>query len=163
MANLSKDDGIDNDDVRKQWSDWLNEEKSSCCTCGTHLSTILWRIRQIATWNFKIKVLTTTWTHNSKSAILSIYISTALLPVNLQRALSTIKDARKEHKSQNSHHFPNVYFQVMFFLTIAVLSSLIWTLSTRSILNVCISIHHQRGAAVSLQTKPFNRLFFSCL
>ena len=24
---LSKDDGNDNEDARKQWSDWLNEEK----------------------------------------------------------------------------------------------------------------------------------------
>ena len=41
-GSLSKDDSNGNDDVRKQWSDWLNEEKSSCCTCGTHFSTILW-------------------------------------------------------------------------------------------------------------------------
>ena len=27
IGNLSKDDGNGNDDARKQWSDWLNEEK----------------------------------------------------------------------------------------------------------------------------------------
>ena len=48
-------------------------------------------------------------THNSKSFILSIYFNGLLLPVHLQRALATIKDARKK---QNSHHFPNIYFQV---------------------------------------------------
>ena len=26
-GTLTKDDGIGNDDARKQWSDWLNEEK----------------------------------------------------------------------------------------------------------------------------------------
>ena len=35
-------------------------------------------------------------------------------PVHLQRALSTIKDARKKQLSQNGHHFPNVYLQVSF-------------------------------------------------
>ena len=27
IGSLSKDDGNGNDDARKQWSDWLNEEK----------------------------------------------------------------------------------------------------------------------------------------
>ena len=27
VGSLSKDDGNGNDDARKQWSDWLNEEK----------------------------------------------------------------------------------------------------------------------------------------
>ena len=27
IGSLSKDDANDNDDGRKQWSDWLNEEK----------------------------------------------------------------------------------------------------------------------------------------
>ena len=26
LGSLSKDDGIGNDDARKQWSDWLNDE-----------------------------------------------------------------------------------------------------------------------------------------
>ena len=34
------DDGKCNDDVRKQSSDWLNEEKQSCSTCGTHFNKI---------------------------------------------------------------------------------------------------------------------------
>ena len=41
IGGLSKDDC--NDDARKQWSDWLNEEKQSYCTCRTHFSAILWR------------------------------------------------------------------------------------------------------------------------
>ena len=28
---------------KKKWSDWINEETQSCCTCGTHFSSILWR------------------------------------------------------------------------------------------------------------------------
>ena len=27
LGSLRKDDGSGNDDARKQWSDWLNEEK----------------------------------------------------------------------------------------------------------------------------------------
>ena len=38
---LNSDDG--NGNARKQWSDWLNEEKQSCCTCGTHFNSIFWR------------------------------------------------------------------------------------------------------------------------
>ena len=40
IASLSKDDA--NASARKQLSDWLSEETSSC-TCGIHSSTILWR------------------------------------------------------------------------------------------------------------------------
>jgi len=43
LGSLSKDDANGNEDARKQWSDWLNEEKQSCCTCGTHFRAILWR------------------------------------------------------------------------------------------------------------------------
>ena len=43
VGSSRKDDGNGTDDARKQWSDWLNEEKQSCCTCGTHLSRIFWR------------------------------------------------------------------------------------------------------------------------
>ena len=49
-----------------------------------------------------------------------ISTSTALLPVHLQRALSTIKDTRQKQESQNSHHFPN-YFQVTFSLPLPLL------------------------------------------
>ena len=44
----------------------------------------------------------------------SIFISTALLPVHCQCALSATMNARKKKWSQNGHHFSNVYFQVMF-------------------------------------------------
>ena len=46
----------------------------------------------------------------------SVVTSTAFLPVHLQRALSTVRDARKKQCSQNSHHFPNVSFQATFSL-----------------------------------------------
>ena len=36
------------------------------------------------------------------------------MPVHLQCALSTMEGARKKQESQNSHHFPNVHFQVKF-------------------------------------------------
>ena len=78
----------------------------------------LWGRECSLTWKreiSKFNVLTTTWTHNSKSFIPgSIFTSTALLPVHLQRALLAIKDARKKQYWQNSQHFPNVSFQVMF-------------------------------------------------
>ena len=50
-----------------------------------------------------------------------ISTSTALLPVHLQRALSTIKDTRKKQESQNRHHFPNDYFQMTFSLPLPML------------------------------------------
>ena len=43
-----------------------------------------------------------------------------LLPVHLQRALSTTKNARKK-QSENMHHFPNVHFQVTFSLQLPML------------------------------------------
>ena len=64
VESLSKDDGNGKDDARKQWSDWLNEEKQSCCTCGTRFSTIL-SLTQSAKWQrevSKFMVLTTTGT-----------------------------------------------------------------------------------------------------
>ena len=54
--------------------------------------------------------------HTTINLSFSIFTSTSLLPVHLQRALSTIKGARNKQQSQNSRHFPNVYFQVTFFL-----------------------------------------------
>ena len=35
LGSLSNDGGNGNGNVRKQLSDWLDEEKESCCTCGT--------------------------------------------------------------------------------------------------------------------------------
>ena len=52
--------------------------------------------------------------NNVKFPNLRIFTSTAKVKVLFQHVLSTIKDSRKRHKSQNSHHFPNVYFQVTF-------------------------------------------------
>ena len=43
IRSLGNDEGNGNDNSRKERSDWLSEEKLSCCTCGTHLSTFLWR------------------------------------------------------------------------------------------------------------------------
>ena len=54
----------------------------------------------------------------------SIFTSTALLPVHLQRALSAIKDAR-EKQSQNGRHFPNVYFQMTLSLPLLLPSLLL--------------------------------------
>ena len=79
---------------RRQWQRlhqktiiWLVDwEKKSCCTCGTPLSTILWR--SLPNDNAKIEgfIVTTTWTHNSKSFILyswAIFTARAFLPVHL--------------------------------------------------------------------------------
>ena len=32
-----------NDNATNQWFDWLNEEKQSCCTCGTLFTGMFWR------------------------------------------------------------------------------------------------------------------------
>ena len=45
-----------------------------------------------------------------------IFTSKTLLPVHLQSALPTMKDARKKQQLRNSHHFPYFYFQVTFSL-----------------------------------------------
>ena len=43
LGNLSFDDGNINDNATNQWFDWLNEEKQSCCTCGTLFGAMFWR------------------------------------------------------------------------------------------------------------------------
>ena len=79
------------------------------------LQSILDVVCQMTTWNtHHFKVLTTTWTHNSKSFILCMFTSTTLLPVHLQPSLSTMKHARKKQYSQSSHHFLYVYFEWRF-------------------------------------------------
>ena len=93
-----------------QWSDWLNEEKiivlhvRHALSYNTLTYSAKWQ-REIST----VKVLTTTWTQNSKSFILDIYLNGAstspleVCPVNNKGC---------EEEAQNSHHFLNVYFQV---------------------------------------------------
>ena len=39
----SNDNDNDNDNAINQWYDGLNEEKKSCCTCGTLFGAIFWR------------------------------------------------------------------------------------------------------------------------
>ena len=76
VESLSSHDGNGNDDARKQWSDWLNEERWSCSlhvrhaflyNCLTYFAK--WR-REIS----KFKVLTTTCTHNSYCNSFILYI-----------------------------------------------------------------------------------------
>ena len=50
---------------------------------------------EMTAWNFEIKVLTTTWTHNSKSFILYIYFNAARTSP-FAAALSTKEDAMKK-------------------------------------------------------------------
>ena len=70
--------------------------------------------------------LTLIWNSRIDRAVVnlsfSLLTSMALLPVHLQRALSTVKKTRKKQSSQNSHHFPNVYFQVTFSLPLQSLT-----------------------------------------
>ena len=66
-----------NDEARKQRSDWLNDEKESCCACGTHLVKFFDVVCQNQRENSKFKVLTTTRTYNSKSFILYLYFKGA--------------------------------------------------------------------------------------
>ena len=40
LGSLSKDEGNGKGNARKQWSDWLNEEKQLYCTCGTYFSSV---------------------------------------------------------------------------------------------------------------------------
>ena len=101
VAVLSKgswreDDVSSINDTRKLSSDWLNEKKQSCCTCGTHLSTILWR--SLSNDNVKFQNLTflRQREHTKVNLSFSIFTSTALLLVHLQRALSIMKNARKK-------------------------------------------------------------------
>ena len=119
--SLSKDDGNGNgnDDARKQWSDWLNEKEwlfSACCSCSTHFSTIPWRSLPNDNVKFPNSRFQRQRELTTVNLSFSIFTSTVLLPVHLQRALSTIKNARKKQKSQNSQHFPNIHFQVTFSL-----------------------------------------------
>ena len=47
VGSLRFDDGNVNDNVNdnatNQWFHWLNEEKWSCCTCGTRFGAMFWR------------------------------------------------------------------------------------------------------------------------
>ena len=97
IGNLNKDDCNGNDDARKQWSDWLHEENKSCCTCRTHFRIILWRsqpndnVRKFPNLRFSRQL-----EHTTVNLSFSIFTSTVLLPVHLQRTLATVKDARKK-------------------------------------------------------------------
>ena len=43
IGSLRFDEGNVNDNTTNQWFDWLNEEKSSCCTCSTLFGEMFWR------------------------------------------------------------------------------------------------------------------------
>ena len=83
IRSLSKDDGNGNDDARKQWSDWLNEETLSCCTCGTRFSTILWRSLSNDNVKFPNLKFYRQREHATVNLSFSIFTSTVLLPVHL--------------------------------------------------------------------------------
>ena len=93
-GSLRKDDGNGNDDARKQWSDWFNEEKYSCCTCGTHFTTILWRSLPNDNVKFRNLRFYRQREHSTVNLSFSLLTSTALLPVHLRRALSTMGSLR---------------------------------------------------------------------
>ena len=104
-----------NKHARKQWSGWLNEEILSCCT---QFSTI---VRQI-TWNFhNLRFNDNENTTLNISFRFSIFTSTALLPVHLQPALSTIKDAMKKQWITKYSPFPKCLF--LRDVSVAVVSS----------------------------------------
>ena len=84
LESFRNDDGNGNDNARKQWYDWMNGARYSCCTCATHSSAFLWRSLQNNNMTYpkvsersKIKFSFTTFT------------STALAPIHLQHSLST--------------------------------------------------------------------------
>ena len=73
IRELRFDDGNVNDNATNQWFHWLNEEKWSCCSCGTLFGAMFWRSlpngrREI----FIFEVLTTTGARSSKSFILCL-------------------------------------------------------------------------------------------
>ena len=43
LGSLRFDDGNVNDNATNQWFHWLNEEKWSCCPCGTLFGAMFWR------------------------------------------------------------------------------------------------------------------------
>ena len=61
----------------------------SCCTCGTHFSTILWRSLP----NDNVKFPNLRFKRQREHTTVNLLFSTALLPVYLQCALSIIMDA----------------------------------------------------------------------
>ena len=82
---------------------------ASCTNCKLHVQSVR---------NYCFSLLPrnnySDWLNVDVNLSFSMLISTALLPVHLQCAQSTIKDASERQYSQNSHHFPNVHFQVTF-------------------------------------------------
>ena len=76
-----------------------------------HFSTTLWRSLPNDNVKFANVRFQRQREHRTVNLSFSKFTSTALLPVHLQRALSTIKDAGKEEAI-----IPNVYFQLTFSL-----------------------------------------------
>ena len=118
---------------------WMRKNNRAARAART-LVQVFHVVCQMTTWNFQISGSNDN-VNTTVNLSFSIFTSTALLPVHLQRALSTIKDARKKQESQNSHHFPNVYFRVTFSLP---LPSLLLKLPTTLSRHFEIVIQYQK-------------------
>ena len=110
-AKNYNDDSKDNARILRY--NWLNEKNNG----ATRAARILWQdfdvVRQIATWNFKFKFLTTTWTHNSKCSILYICFNDPPT-CHLEVYFVNTVDKSKNKWSQNMQAWTNVYFRVSF-------------------------------------------------
>ena len=84
--------------------------------------------KRFSTWNSQIQGFNDNAEHTTINLSFSMFTLTALLPAHLQFLIFwTIKDARKKQWSQNSHHFPNVYFQEMLWIRCRRRGSLSWS------------------------------------
>ena len=75
--SLRKDDGNGNDDARKQSLIGWMRKNNHAARAARSLEQFFDIVCQMTTWNFQIKVLTSTRTHNSKFFILYIYFNGA--------------------------------------------------------------------------------------
>ena len=89
----------------------------------------------------KFRFLTTTWTHNSKSFILYVYFNGASTsPFAACSVNNKFKDVWNMHLFQNSHRFPNGYFQVTFSLPLpSLLPYLRYLLTIFTVISVNLS------------------------
>ena len=69
LESFRNDDGNGNDNARKQWYDWMNGARYSCCTCDTHSSIFLWRSLQ------NNNISKSKWTLKNKIFIHHIYFN----------------------------------------------------------------------------------------
>ena len=96
LGSQSKDDGNDKDNARNDdLIGWMRKNNRAARAART-LVQFLDVVCQMTRWKFPNLRFSRQREHQTVNLSFTTFTSTALLPVHLQRALSTIKNARKK-------------------------------------------------------------------